>query len=399
MKNKFSKKTYIVAFIVMLLCITVGFAALNTTLNINGKSSISKNTWDVHFENIVIKDGSVEADKEPTIENATTVDFEAKLNLPGDFYEFTVDVVNSGTIDAMINSIIKTPELTDTQKKYLNYIVEYQNGESINNKQLIFKNSFVRLKVRVEYRTDIAETDLPQTLDTLNLGFFINYVQSDNTGSNVVDNGISEIYIASGDINSIGSKICIDTECFILYKNDGTTLYLISEFNLFVGSKYDNGTIFDYGDEADGLQDSSMLGWNVKDTTIRNGLITFANTNYWSGSSYPSYVLNENSNLYNHIINYKTYLLSKYEGVSEVRLITYEEILELGCSNTSRTCLNYSPYTWIYSITYWTGTAYNDTQMYGVDSNGAFNGKEYTYARGSGIRPVIEIPVLVFTSS
>lgn len=41
MINKFSKKTYIVAFILMLLCITVGFATLNTTLNINGKSSIS----------------------------------------------------------------------------------------------------------------------------------------------------------------------------------------------------------------------------------------------------------------------------------------------------------------------------------------------------------------------
>ena len=97
MKNK--KYTL---FLIVLLCISIGYAVLNTTLNINGKSSISKNTWDVHFDNVVVNSGSVEAIKIPTIENYTTLDFEAKLNLPGDYYEFTVDVVNNGTIDAMI---------------------------------------------------------------------------------------------------------------------------------------------------------------------------------------------------------------------------------------------------------------------------------------------------------
>ena len=97
MKNK--KYTL---FLIVLLCISIGYAVLNTTLNINGKSSISKNTWDVHFDNVKINDGSVEAVKIPVVENSTTVDFEVALNLPGDYYEFTVDVVNNGTIDAMI---------------------------------------------------------------------------------------------------------------------------------------------------------------------------------------------------------------------------------------------------------------------------------------------------------
>ena len=66
MKNK--KYTL---FLIVLLCISIGYAVLNTTLNINGKSTIQKNTWDVHFENVQIIDGSVEATKVPTIENST----------------------------------------------------------------------------------------------------------------------------------------------------------------------------------------------------------------------------------------------------------------------------------------------------------------------------------------
>ena len=126
MKKKNISYTFV---LILFLLICIGYAALYSTLNINGKSSISKNTWDVHFDYIVVKDGSVEAIKLPTIENNTTVDFEVALNLPGDFYEFTVDVVNNGTNDAMIESITKTPDLTENQLKYINYIIEYQNGE------------------------------------------------------------------------------------------------------------------------------------------------------------------------------------------------------------------------------------------------------------------------------
>ena len=129
-----NKNIYSILIVILLLVVTIGYAVISSTLNINGRSSISKNTWDVHFDNIFVKNGSVEAIKIPTIENNTKVDFEAQLNLPGDFYEFTVDVVNGGSIDAMIDSISIDPGLTEEQKKYLNYIIEYQNGEQIASK-------------------------------------------------------------------------------------------------------------------------------------------------------------------------------------------------------------------------------------------------------------------------
>ena len=186
-KNK--QDLYIFIIMIGLIGLTIGYAALSSTLNINGKSNISKNTWDVYFDNVVVKDDSVEAVKIPTVTDKTTVDFEVALNLPGDFYEFTVDVVNDGTIDAMIESIMKNPTLSETQAKYLNYIVTYENGESITTKQLVGKDSFVRLKVRVEFRKDLVASDLPKETETLNLSFTLNYVQADESSVSVGNNG------------------------------------------------------------------------------------------------------------------------------------------------------------------------------------------------------------------
>ena len=85
------------------------------------------------------------------------------LKQPGDVYIFSVDIVNGGSIDAMIDSIEKMPTLTSKQAKYLNYTIEYQNREAINAKQLVEKNSSVRIKVKVEFRNDISASDLPST--------------------------------------------------------------------------------------------------------------------------------------------------------------------------------------------------------------------------------------------
>ena len=177
MKNKFSKKTYIVAFIVMLLCITVGFAALNTTLNINGKSSISKNTWDIHFENISVTNGSIEAIQEPTIENNTSVYFEAKLSNPGEYYEYTVDVVNKGSIPAKISSNPVLSGVEAAEDVYLNYTVLYSDGSEIKSGDTLDVNQRVSYKVRIEFDENIINSQLPDSAKLLDLLFEVNYIQ------------------------------------------------------------------------------------------------------------------------------------------------------------------------------------------------------------------------------
>ena len=205
------KVLYTVLGIVMasVLTLTVVYAALSTTLNINGNAEVTAASWDIYLDNVMLNSGSATSNI-PTITDKTTAIFSTTLTKPGDYYMFTIDVVNNGSIDAMINNITKTPELSDTQKKYLNYIVEYQNGESITTKQLVEKKSFVRLKVKVEFRKDLTVSDLPTVSETLSLSFKVNYVQSDDSNDNVtIDNSGKLIKVLSGDYDTVGSEICI----------------------------------------------------------------------------------------------------------------------------------------------------------------------------------------------
>ena len=187
------KILYVILAIVLVSVFTlsIAYAALNAILTIQGSAQISSAEWDVHFDNVNVTNGSISGDN-PRITSATTAIFSTTLNMPGDFYEFTIDVVNDGSIDAMIENITKTPTLSESQSKYLKYEITYQNGESITTKQLVEKNSFVRLKVRLEYRSDITSSNLPTSSETLNLGLQLDYTQSDETGSSVLNNGIDD---------------------------------------------------------------------------------------------------------------------------------------------------------------------------------------------------------------
>ena len=95
----------------------------------------SDSRWNIYFENIEIKDGSVEATQAPTLTNSSNLEitYSVNLNLPGEFYEFTVDVVNNGNIDAMVNNV-SINELSAEQKKYVSYNVTYSDGttETVN---------------------------------------------------------------------------------------------------------------------------------------------------------------------------------------------------------------------------------------------------------------------------
>ena len=385
-RNK--KNIFIVFVVLILISVTIGYALLNTTININGKSSISKNIWDVYFDNIIVNDGSVKVNNIPKIENSTTVSFEAELNIPGEFYEFTVDVVNNGTIDAMIESVEKTSNLTEEQQKYLNYIIEYQNVEQITAKQLIKVNEFVRLKVRVEYKKDINLSALPTIAETLNLGFTVNYVQSDGSSDNtIIENNGKAIKVVSGDGTQTSDEVCIGEECFYVMYSDEDTVTMFSKYNLYVGGEHDGSIWTAYGEEATGKQNSNMLGY-VDGQSISKGTIQFSDIDYWTNKTSDLYVYDSNSKLYSYVENYKTYLSTLGVTPNEARLISKEELYNLGCGITPNSCI--SAPEWVYTTSYWSGTLFGTSLLILVTNDGGIGGNYYR-ATSYGLRPVIVI--------
>lgn len=136
--------------------------------------------WSIFFENIQIVAGSVAAIQEPEIiaGSKTEISYSVSLTLPREFYEFTVDVINDGTIDAMVSEV-NINELTSEQQKYLKYTVTYSDGISIKKYDLLKAGEKEKLKIRLEFRDDINVEDLPNTDTTITLSSNTYYVQAD----------------------------------------------------------------------------------------------------------------------------------------------------------------------------------------------------------------------------
>ncbi len=188
------KKKSIILLVLLLLGISLGYALLSSNLNIRGTTSLSSNTWNIHWSNLVVTSGSVTGTQVTTPATIKTgnmeVEYSITLSTPGDFYEFTVDAVNEGSIDAMIESFSnKTYESNGTTEKnlpsYLNYTVTYSDGIALANKQKLAANTTEKIKVRVEFKRDIEASELPTTADTIVFKFNVVYVQADNTATPV----------------------------------------------------------------------------------------------------------------------------------------------------------------------------------------------------------------------
>ena len=376
--RKVNKNGYLILVLLVLLCIYTAYSALNKNLTINGTTDIEKNTWDIHFDNIKVAYGSITPSSAATIDSETdTVSFSVALQKPGDFYEFYVDAINDGTLNGMIESIEKTPELTEDQQKYLNYIIDYKNEVEIKKYQLVEAKSFVRFRVRVEYKKDIDATDLPTQSESLNLSFKVNYVQEVvGSGDKVSNNGVrSDI----GDILSIGG------EEFYVMGYDDHKYTLLSRYNLYVGGVYNSSAWTAYGSEATGRQDSAMIGFKEDRVQPYNGTTAFSSDSQ-KGTNYSDY---SGSIVEQYVNNYKNYLQGITLDILEVRLPRDEDIEFLGCTKNGYDCE--SAPEWIYSTSYWLETPYNNTSSYIVTNNGNYGMKSYDTVSGLGVRPIVVI--------
>ena len=381
------RKTLTLGLCLILVCVftlTVAYSALSAVLTIQGNARVSAADWDIYLNNPIVTNGSATTDV-PVIKTSSTLEFETTLNMPGDFYEFVVDVVNAGDIDAMIENVVKTPDLTTEQAKFLKYEVSYQNGESINTKQLVAKESFVRLKVRVEFRKDITASDLPTASETLNLAFTVNYVQSDETGSNVTNNGVMKVNVVSGDGTQVGNEVCIKDECFYVISSTDTSVTMLSKYNLYVGSEcasYLSSSCTPYGTEATGRQEQTMIGYFSPGPG--RGITTFSSATH-QGEYYNSY----NGSIVEEYVNTYGNYLTQIIDIIEIRLIKAAELETLGCDLENKNCDN-SP-SWLYSTKYWCEPYTNDAMQYiwGFSSQG-LNAYSRT-ATTMGVRPVIVI--------
>lgn len=96
-----SKKNYVViALVVALLSLSLGYAAFSQNLTINGTATGTAN-WDVKFTSATMSDASHGS---ATVDADDTVTVAGLMSYPGDGFTVTTEITNNGSVDAKLTS-------------------------------------------------------------------------------------------------------------------------------------------------------------------------------------------------------------------------------------------------------------------------------------------------------
>ncbi len=162
--------------LILLMCIGVGYAALTTTLSINGTTNVATNIWNIHFANLQISNGSVAGSPAASLSGYNmNITYGAELANPGDYYEFTVDVVNEGTLPGKVSIV----SLTGNNTEYLSTSYKYSNGRDISVGDILNAGKSKKLTIKAWIPSDIDTTLLPSSDTPITLSFNLQYIQSE----------------------------------------------------------------------------------------------------------------------------------------------------------------------------------------------------------------------------
>ena len=384
-KERRTKALVIVVMLIVVAGLTVAFASLSSVLNIKGTAYLDAAKWGIRFENLssptrVGKATTTGTAKIEETKAAEITDMNVSLSIPGDKIVYTVDLVNKGTINAKIDNIEKT-QLTSEQQRYLTFKVTDPNGYEIKQGDILEKGETKKITITIEFIKDLTKEDLPTSTSTISLSYKLNFVQTDEKVTSVSQGNNFKTY-------SVGDEFCLENECFYVIKDNGTTVDAFAKQNVNTKTNRQD-------------KNAKNLAFATPDETKRrlNCTADFGcYYGYWTdsegkllskyGTDYPVNVYDNNSNLYTPTQNYKTYLKNELGKASvDARLITYEELINLGCKRY--TCKN-AP-SWVYSINYWTASAYDNYNVWLVRSDGYFGKFYFDYYGNYNLRPVITI--------
>ena len=163
----------IAALLVAVLGLTVAFAALSQTLTINGSAAVDTATWDIHFEKTSGKETEVKGAAtftEPTLSGTTIENFSATLTKPGDSVTYYFDIVNNGTVDAVVLSYNFPTAMEECLNKSLSSNPECEPFDLVKNDEV---NGYDKGKYLQLFNYNIYYVDSEKKLaskDTLNAG-------------------------------------------------------------------------------------------------------------------------------------------------------------------------------------------------------------------------------------
>lgn len=194
-KKEGKRVVYVLLLAILLVGVTIGFAALSATMNISGSSTIKNSTWDVSVDDstgdaidcpsgttCTLNPSNPESltpdDGIPTAENpnpkgaiiwmdGNTIYFKHLLTTPGDVFTFNAKFKNKGTIDAKVSNVT-TSSLNATAQNFLTYTVTYANGTPVQANDTLAAGATATFKVTVAYKSTVTTLPTAEELALIN---------------------------------------------------------------------------------------------------------------------------------------------------------------------------------------------------------------------------------------
>lgn len=142
-------------FVIFCLSLSIGYALFSETVVINGTSN-ARGTFDIIFDNAQVKTevGSTGASAIISSDKNTLTLAVPKLEYPGAYVEFTVDVKNDGSIPAILTGITESGLTTDP-----NIRVSY-SGIARNDQMNQSDVKPITIKVEWLYESETSSKDI-----------------------------------------------------------------------------------------------------------------------------------------------------------------------------------------------------------------------------------------------
>lgn len=199
MGNEKTKNIILGSLIVGMITMTVAYAVLTQTLNINNNTGvIKKSSWSVLFTEksagnkaVAYPAGSATTavvNTQPTLSATTISGLKATLQVPGDRVEYVFNVENQGDINAILKTFtITKPTCTSTDtnaqsicNNYLTYSLVYtSNSQAVAANDTLDASAKKEIKLTLELKDTIPATSLPKAdINVSNLTATFNYQQN-----------------------------------------------------------------------------------------------------------------------------------------------------------------------------------------------------------------------------
>ncbi len=415
MKNKKLKLFLILSIILFCyLFSTIVYSAISSTVKITG-DAYARPVKDVRITNFKLNSLSGGATVSYAEFSSNTISTKIHLVDGYSTAKFDVEVTNYGNVDVGILNINNdsnadvrydlynykiTEKLCDENDKCNNMAVKTFQMEISGipgDYELIYTFDF-RTYHSVTYtgitnnnyptevidggRLNIKFTEDLKKIAFLKDGIEFDYYDQISSGQNITINNVtgdieikkkeSVAKLVSGKIDEVGSEVCIKDECFYIINNDGSTVSMLAKYNLHVGNIVDENNNATPLSNPTGKQDITAVATNWDDesqTTI-----------------YPRIGTTALEKTGEYVNSYKSYLITQGVTLTEARLITKDEVISLGCNETSKTCTGAPD--WVYGTSYWL----NVSRWYVINS-ADFDYLPFSTDVLFGVRPVIEMSV------